>query len=193
MKRLEWRTGEVGKWILTFNAGKCKIVHIGHNNPQEGYQLNGAILQKTTKEQDFGIIVSSNLKPLAHVDKVAAKASSRLGVIMINFSILDKEILLPLFVNGTPHPWLCWPVLVPAPYWHTGLGTHSAKKEQKLGTSSTYGTFAIHREMLTADLQTLQDHRIRWDMIEIYKLLHVFENIPYTRFLKGNTIHVGTQ
>ena len=36
-------------------------------------------------------------------------------------------------------------------------------------------------------LQTLEDRRIRGDLIETYKLLHGFEDIPYSRFFQLNT------
>ena len=36
-------------------------------------------------------------------------------------------------------------------------------------------------------LQTLSERRKRGDIIETYKLLHGFEDIPYTRFFQRNT------
>ena len=38
------------KWLLSYNVGRCKIMHIGHHNQQTDYQLNQRPLQKTTQE-----------------------------------------------------------------------------------------------------------------------------------------------
>ncbi|KAK4305922.1 hypothetical protein Pmani_022196 [Petrolisthes manimaculis] len=96
MERLnEWSR----KWLLTFNASKCKIMHIGHDNQGNDYQLGGVTLQKSSTENDLGITISSDLKSSAHVAKVAAKANSRLGIIKRNFTVLDKEIILPLYLS----------------------------------------------------------------------------------------------
>lgn len=72
-------------------------MHIGRNNQQVDYQLNGKTLQKTTQEKNLGVIVLNNLKSSEHVAKVAAKDNSHLGIIKRNFSVLTKEILVPLY------------------------------------------------------------------------------------------------
>ncbi|KAK4314500.1 hypothetical protein Pmani_014205 [Petrolisthes manimaculis] len=96
MERLnEWSR----KWLLTFNASKCKIMHISHDNQGNDYQLGGVTLQKSSTENDLGITISSDLKSSAHVAKVAAKANNRLGIIKRNFTVHDKEIILPLYLS----------------------------------------------------------------------------------------------
>lgn len=86
------------KWQLTFNSNKCKTMHIGRNNQQMNYALNGSILEKSTQERDLGVVVSRDLKASSHVASVAAKANSRLGIMKRNFCILTKDILLPLYL-----------------------------------------------------------------------------------------------
>ena len=96
MERLrEWSD----EWLLTFNTDKCKTMHIGRSNQQAHYQLNGSRLEKSTQEKDLGIIVTNDLKSSAHVTTVAAKANSRLGIIKRNFSVLSRDILLPLYLS----------------------------------------------------------------------------------------------
>ncbi len=36
-------------------------------------------------------------------------------------------------------------------------------------------------------LQTLQERRVRGEMIQTFKLLHGYEDVPYTRFFQLNT------
>ncbi|KAK4306932.1 hypothetical protein Pmani_021286 [Petrolisthes manimaculis] len=87
------------RWLLTFNVNKCKSMHIGYNNQQADYHLNDTVLQKTSEEKDLGILVSRDLKPSAHVAKIAAKANSRLGIIRRNFTFPSKEIVVPLYLS----------------------------------------------------------------------------------------------
>ena len=47
-KLLEWAE----TWSMQFNATKCKIMHIGKNNPCFDYSLNGTKLESTDEEKD---------------------------------------------------------------------------------------------------------------------------------------------
>ena len=42
------------RWQLPFNTGKCKVLHLGHNNPCYQYKMNGQKLQKVDDEKDNG-------------------------------------------------------------------------------------------------------------------------------------------
>ena len=55
------------KWQLFFNLNKCKVLHLGLNNPQYEYKMtdmNGNLVdvQKVENEKDLGIIFQSNMK-----------------------------------------------------------------------------------------------------------------------------------
>lgn len=46
---------------MRFNTDKCKVMHMGRENPCQQYFLNGKTLGKTDMEKDLGILVSVNL------------------------------------------------------------------------------------------------------------------------------------
>jgi len=48
--------------LLGFNIDKCKVMHLGFNNPQTNYNMDATQLQEVCKGRDFGIIVSADLK-----------------------------------------------------------------------------------------------------------------------------------
>ena len=54
---------------------KSHVLHLGKNNKNFSYTMNGSILKSTNKEKDIGAIVSSNLKSSAQCDKVARTVS----------------------------------------------------------------------------------------------------------------------
>ena len=50
------------KWQMLFNFGKCKYIHIGHGNMDEGYKMGDAVLGRTTQEKDLGVTFSGDMK-----------------------------------------------------------------------------------------------------------------------------------
>ena len=47
---------------MFFNIEKCKVMHLGYNNPKAYYVMNGSVLQSVSEEKDFGVIVSDDFK-----------------------------------------------------------------------------------------------------------------------------------
>merc|ERR1712055_148575 len=47
---LEW----ANKWKMEFNVSKCKIMHLGHNNPKNSYSMGGLTLEETEEERVLG-------------------------------------------------------------------------------------------------------------------------------------------
>ena len=56
-------------WGMSFNIPKCKIMHIGRNNPRYEYTMSGKLLAKVEEEKDIGVTVHSSLKPSRHCQK----------------------------------------------------------------------------------------------------------------------------
>ncbi|CAM5175590.1 unnamed protein product [Natator depressus] len=57
-KLSDWAT----KWQMKFNVDKCKVMHIGKDNPNYTYNMMGANLATTNQEKDLGVIVDSSPK-----------------------------------------------------------------------------------------------------------------------------------
>ena len=50
-------------WGVSFNVAKCKILHVGQNNPKYEYSMNGIKFSEVKVEKDIGVKVSHDLKP----------------------------------------------------------------------------------------------------------------------------------
>ena len=50
------------EWLMLFNFGKCKCIHIGHENMDEEYKMEDALLGRTTQEKDLGVTFSADMK-----------------------------------------------------------------------------------------------------------------------------------
>ena len=46
------------KWGMKFNLNKCKIIHMGKNNPRYEYHIEGVKLQSDTKVKDIGVLIN---------------------------------------------------------------------------------------------------------------------------------------
>ena len=57
------------QWLLKFNVdeGKCKVLHIGKNNPRLDYFMDGKLLPSVEFEKDLGLNITENLQWDIHI------------------------------------------------------------------------------------------------------------------------------
>ena len=88
-------------WLLKFNKEKCKILHLGRNNPRYKYCIgtddDKIVLETTDLEKDLGVHIDPNLDFKNHIKTIVRKASFLCYKILKNFSYRDSSILVPLF------------------------------------------------------------------------------------------------
>ena len=46
---------------MLFNFKKCKVLHVGRNNPNVQYVMDGIPLENVTEEKDLGMTVTESL------------------------------------------------------------------------------------------------------------------------------------
>ena len=66
VKQLQEDLRKVGewskKWQMPFNLDKCKIMHIGHKNKNEKYELLCKEIESVQQEKDLGVVITNDLK-----------------------------------------------------------------------------------------------------------------------------------
>ena len=60
---MEWSE----EWQIKFNVNKCKVMHLGYNNPLYEYSMNDEVLIDTEEERDLGATIHKSLKPSCHI------------------------------------------------------------------------------------------------------------------------------
>ncbi|GAB0182112.1 cAMP-dependent protein kinase inhibitor alpha [Grus japonensis] len=74
--------------------GKCRVLHLGRNNPKHQYRLGVDLLGSSAVEKDLGVLVDNKLSMSQQCAFVAKKAK---GLILFNFFINN-------LVDGTECP-----------------------------------------------------------------------------------------
>ena len=100
-------------WQMQFNVDKCKVTHTGKCNLEFKYSITKTELE-TVHKKDLGVLISEDLKSLAHCPHVYMKANCMLG--LINRTIVNKQppIILRLYKSLVrPHLEYCSPAWSP--------------------------------------------------------------------------------
>jgi hypothetical protein len=173
-------------WMLKFNPAKCKVMHIAHNFETK-YTMQEDTLSKTEEERDLGIVITSNMKVSTQCSKAAIKAMQILRLIKRHFSYIDREdfrILYKSFIR--PHLEYCvqaWsPFLV--------KDVKCLEQVQRRATKMVVGLEHVHyeRRLRLLGLQSLENRRLRGDLIETYKILTGKEKVDPSQFFKFNDV-----
>jgi ribonucleases P/MRP protein subunit RPP40 len=157
-------------WQMSFNIEKCKVMHIGKQNPTQKYYLNGQALSNVKEETDLGITITADLKPSKQCRTVYTKACRVLGMIHRTIKNRDKTTLLCLY-KSLVRPLLEYAV----PAW----SPHYVKDKSLLERAQHRFTRMVRNlrkldymdRLKALSLWTLEERRNRADLIETFKIL----------------------
>ncbi len=80
-------------WEMKFNVEKCRDMHVGINNDNVKYLMNGVELSVTSTETDLGVMVSDDLKPSNQCSKVVKTVNKLVGFIGRTFEHKSEKKL----------------------------------------------------------------------------------------------------
>ena len=157
-------------WDMSFNAKKCKIVHVGHNNPGFVYFMNDNQIEATSEEKDLGVMVESTMKPRKQCAQAAKNANFALGQIQRAFHYRKKSTLVPLFKTFV-RPKLEFAVAAWSPWMEQDKKQLEKVQERMIRMLSDARGETYEEKLRDAGLTTLEERRNRGDAIETFKTL----------------------
>lgn len=171
------------QWGMEFNHSKCKVMHLGRNNPQHEYQMGGQKLEATTQEKDIGVIVQNNLKPGAQCAAAATKARQVLGQIARSFSYRNADTFVRLYkLYVRPHLEFASPAWAP---WYAGdieLLERVQMKAVKMVSGLRGRTY--EERLVELDMVTLKQRRVETDMAQVHKIVHGIDRVEAKTWFK---------
>ena len=117
------------------------------------------------------MIVQSNLSPEKYINILFGKTNSMLQSIGLSFHYLDEDMMKKIFTTLI-RPQLEYAAVIWSP--HKKKHVKKLERVQKLGTRMIPGFKEVpYEERLTRlELTTLEERRVRGDMISMFKIVH---------------------
>ena len=170
-------------WLVKLNDEKCKVMHCGINNPKFDYSINGTVLNETTCERDLGVQISNDLKWSNQVNYAANKANQVLGSIKKTIKFQNKESLSRLY-KAFVRPHLEYAVQVWNPYLKKDVKVLESVQRRATKLVPGLKKLSYTDRLKELNLTTLEERRVRGDLIEMYKITTVLDKINWHKPLK---------
>ena len=177
-------------WLLSFNAAKCKVMHMGLRNEEKDYYMEGTRLQVVNEEKDLGVLTSNSMKFGKHIAKAAATANKKLGLLKHTFKYWTEDSLATLYkVYVRPHLEYCVQACAPTLVRDIKVLEQVQRRATKLVPALRHLPYEERLERL--GLTTLEERRKRGDMIETFKIIQGFERVDPGYFFQMRRDVVG--
>merc|ERR1712240_913158 len=135
-----------------------------------GYNMDGKNLQETLKEKDLGVLIDYKLDFGDHIKEIVSRANRMIGLIRASFSCLNKKMFLNLH-KSLIRPLLEYCVQVWSPHLNKYIKLIEGVQRRATRLVPELKELPYEERLNQLKLTTLEERRVRGDMIETYKII----------------------
>ena len=174
-------------WLLKFNVRKCKVVTFGTQKFEFDYtMIEDGIAQELNREdseKDLGVHFSSTLNFEQHINNTVNKVNKIIGLIRRKFTYMDKNLFLTLY-KSLIRSQLDYGNLIyfPTTKKCKQLVENAQRRATRLVPELRGMTY--EERLRELNLSTLDYRRKRFDIIQVYKIVHKIDNVDMNTFFK---------
>ena len=177
-------------WLLEFSVPKCKVINYGHVRYKFDYQLedkdgNLQTLPVDTKEKDLGIWFQNNLKFDEHINYVVNRSNRLVGLIKRTFKSIDKNSFLTVY-KSLIRSVLDYGGGVYYPYTKKNIQFIENVQRRSTRIVPELKGLSYSERLQSLKLPTTYYRRKRYDLIQLYKIVHGYEDIKPEKFFEFN-------
>jgi ribonuclease P/MRP protein subunit RPP40 len=158
------------KWKMPFNLDKCKVMHLGNQNPTMKYELGGKELITVEEEVDLGVMFTESFKVGKQCARAAKSANKILGLIFRTVSGRSPEVLLPLY-KALVRPQMEYCMQIWRPYLKKDMLVLEKIQKRFTKRIAVCKGLKYERRLSKLGIISMEDRFIRSDLVLAYKIL----------------------
>ena len=155
---------------VNISVGKCNVLHIGRNNPEFKYFLDGKALTPSNCVKDLGVFTSNTMSSTFHCNELYKKASRICALIRKTFISRNVDLMLQAFrVYVLPILDYCSQVYSPHKLSDIRL---LERIQRKFTKRILQGNLSYNERLRHFGLESLEMRRLKNDILLAYKIIH---------------------
>jgi ribonucleases P/MRP protein subunit RPP40 len=170
----EWSTS----WQMNLNLSKCKVMRVGGKD-SPSYHIGGVLASTTTSERDLGVIISDDLKPRLHIEKICASSRRKCSLIFKCFVCRDVSFLSRMFCTYV-RPTLEYCTVAWSPFYLKDIDAVERVQRAYTKRIPCLAKLSYLDRLKVCKLDLLEIRRLRTDLTFLYRILNNLISVDYT-------------